>query len=96
MLCFLTESYMSPVPMGDETLACMFYTKTALVMDGKWTDNEPRFLTALGYEKFYLVGDKVVIKLPDVHHGDIFSCGLSPVLLEGSTTCHVPQKTGKT
>lgn len=78
--------------MGDETLACMFCTKKALVVDGKWNDNEPRFFTALGYEKFDLVGDKVVIKLPDVHHGDIFSCGLSPVLLEGATTCHVPKK----
>ncbi|XP_025102693.1 uncharacterized protein LOC112569182 [Pomacea canaliculata] len=63
-----------------------------LVAEGKWFDDEPSVYTKRGYEFVSLIGDKVAIKITRAHHGEMFFCGFSPLLLSNAVTCHVPKR----
>lgn len=69
--------------------------KSGLVAEGKWFDDEPTVYTKRGYEFVSLIGDKVAIKITRAHHGEMFFCGFSPLLLSNAATCHVPKRDGK-
>lgn len=91
-MLFLSESAHNDIL---EYILAFSTLKSGLVAEGKWFDDEPTVYTKRGYEYVGLIGDKVAIKITRAHHGEMFFCGFSPLLLSNAATCHVPKRDGK-